>query len=112
MAGAARRWPRAGEAAKVPGDRRQTRDLLYVDDAVDAFVRAGTRGSGLVVNIGTGVQTSLRDLHRLCCGDGSPPPPVAVPPGGPAPARFALSPVRARIHLGWAPWTTLVDGIA
>jgi UDP-glucose 4-epimerase len=101
----------AGEAAKVPGDQRLTRDLLYVDDAVDAFVRAGTRGSGLVVNIGTGVQTGLRDLHRLCSG-GSSPPPVAVPPSGPAPVRFALSPVRARIHLGWAPWTTLVDGIA
>lgn len=101
----------AGEPAKVPGDPRQTRDLLYVDDAVDAFVRAGTRGSGLVVNVGTGVQTGLRELHRLCAGDASPPP-LALPPEAPAPVRFALSPVRARIHLGWAPWTSLADGIA
>ena len=25
--------------------------------------------------------------------------------------RFALSPVRARIHLAWAPWTDLATGI-
>jgi UDP-glucose 4-epimerase len=100
----------AGRAAALPGDLRQTRDLVYVDDAVDAFVRAGERGSGLVLNVGTGVQVSLRELHRCCVGDG------ALPPGtGPAdpgvPPRFSLSPVRARIHLGWAPWTSLADGI-
>jgi UDP-glucose 4-epimerase len=26
--------------------------------------------------------------------------------------RFALSPARARIHLAWAPWTSLADGLA
>ena len=26
--------------------------------------------------------------------------------------RLALSNVRAKIQLGWAPWTTVVDGIA
>ena len=25
--------------------------------------------------------------------------------------RFALSPVRARIHLGWSPWTDLDEGV-
>ena len=100
-----------GGPATVPGDPRQTRDLLFVDDAVDALVRAGTRGSGLVVNVGTGVQTALRDLHRFCAGDGAPPP-LSGPAEVGAPARFALSPVRARIHLGWAPWTSLPDGLA
>ena len=47
------------------GDGRQTRDFVFVDDVVDALVRAGQRGSGLVVNVGTGVQTSLRDLWTL-----------------------------------------------
>ncbi len=97
--------------AALPGDIRQTRDLLYVDDAVDAFVRAGERGSGLVLNVGTGVQTGLRDLYRMCAGDGAPPP-VAGPAEPGVPPRFALSPVRARIHLGWAPWTALADGLA
>jgi UDP-glucose 4-epimerase len=101
---------RAGDRAVVNGDGRQTRDFLFVDDAVDAFVRAATRGGGLVVNIGTGVQTSIRDLHQLLSGGAGPAhrgdaPPDEVP-------RFALSPVRARIHLGWAPWTSLADGVA
>ena len=99
-----------GKPASLPGDPRDTRDLLYIDDAVDAFVRAGTRGSGLVVNVGTGVQTPLRELHRLCSGDLAPPPVVVATPT-PMPPRFALSPVRARIHLGWAPWTSLHDGL-
>jgi UDP-glucose 4-epimerase len=97
-----------GKPAPLPGDLRDTRDLLYIDDAVDAFVRAGGRGSGLVVNVGTGVQTSLRDLHRICAGDQAPPP-VTVATS--QPPRFSLSPVRARIHLGWAPWTSLSDGL-
>jgi len=25
--------------------------------------------------------------------------------------RFAVSPVRARIHLAWSPWTTLGEGL-
>jgi UDP-glucose 4-epimerase len=100
-----------GGAATIAGDLRQTRDLLFVDDAVDALVRAGTRGSGLVVNVGTGIQTGLRELHRLCAGDHAPAPLIGPAEPG-MPVRFALSPVRARIHLGWAPWTTLPEGLA
>ena len=99
-----------GEPARLNGDGRQTRDFLYVDDAVDALVRAGQRGSGLVVNVGTGVQTSLRDLWARIAPDG-----VGAAFGSARPdelGRFALSPIRARIHLGWSPWTSLDDGLA
>jgi UDP-glucose 4-epimerase len=101
---------RAGTRAVVNGDGRQTRDFVFVDDAVDAFVRAATRGSGLVVNIGTGVQTSIRDLHELLSGGAGPAHRGELSAG--EVTRFALSPVRARIHLGWAPWTSLADGVA
>ena len=82
---------------------------MYVDDVVDALVRSGRRGSGLVVNVGTGVQTSLRDLWTLVAPDGR-----AAEFGAARPdelARFAVSPVRARIHLAWSPWTTLAEGL-
>jgi UDP-glucose 4-epimerase len=95
----------------ITGDGRQTRDFLFVDDAVDAVVRAGERGSGLVVNIGTGEQTSLRDLWRSIAGPtGAPPQYRPAPPDDLV--RFALSPVRARIHLAWSPWTSLADGLS
>lgn len=99
-----------GEPFRMAGDGRQTRDFVYVDDVVDALARCGRRGSGLVVNIGTGVQTSVRELwSRVAPGA----PPTASAPGRPDElARFAVSPVRARIHLGWAPWTSLEEGLA
>lgn len=97
-------------APAISGDGRQTRDLLYVDDAVDAIVRAGTRGSGLVVNVGTGEQTTIRDLWLAVSG-GSGPEPEPTPPRPDEVPRFAVSPVRARIHLGWSPWTSLADGL-
>ena len=53
----------AGKPCTVFGDGKQTRDFVYVDDAVDAFVRAADRGSGLLCNIGTGVETSVNELY-------------------------------------------------
>ena len=103
-----------GRAPVLHGDGRQTRDLLYIDDAVDALVRAAGRGSGLVINIGTGEQTSIADLWTRIAGL------VAgaaelEPERGAARLhevqRFAVSPVRARIHLGWSPWTSLEEGL-
>ena len=62
-----------------------------------------------MVNVGTGVQTSLRDLAALVARDAPPPSFVAARPD--ELARFSVSAVRARIHLGWAPWTALADGV-
>ena len=98
-----------GQACTIHGDGRQTRDFVHVDDAVDALVRAATRGTGLIVNVGTGTQTTIRDLQRLVSG-GAEAKRGPVRPG--EVGRFAVSPVRARIHLGWEAWTGLPEGIA
>ncbi|MEI7617240.1 MAG: NAD-dependent epimerase/dehydratase family protein [Actinomycetota bacterium] len=98
----------AGEALVVHGDGRQTRDLIYVDDAVDALLRAGQRGGGLVINVGTGVQTAVRDLASVLQLD-----PVLAHQArrhGDL-TRVCVSPTRARIHLQWSPWTQLADGV-
>src|SRR5271163_1019705 len=50
------------EPVTIYGDGEQTRDYVFVDDVVDAFVRAATRGGGLVLNIGTGRETSINEL--------------------------------------------------
>jgi UDP-glucose 4-epimerase len=99
----------AGEVPVIRGDGRDTRDYVHVDDTVDAMVRAGQRGSGLVINIGTGVQTSLAELWRLISGSSQPAQFDSV--RGSGLPRFAVSTVRARIHLGWSAWTSLTDGI-
>ncbi len=94
----------------IYGTGKQTRDFLYVDDAIDALGRAGTRGGGLLINIGTGKQTSVQDLWKLIGAQS-----VEVPKKSAARptdlTRCCVSPVRAKIHLGWEPWTKLSDGI-
>ena len=105
---------RAAAAAHEPpvirGDGHQTRDFVFVDDVVDAFARAADRGSGLVINVGTGEQTSLRELWKRVAGPGAAPPTYASADPDEL-SRFAVSPVRARIHLSWSPWTALADGL-
>ena len=101
---------RQGTQPVLTGDGRQSRDLVFVDDVVDALVRSGRRGSGLVVNVGTGVPTALRDLWGLIAPDG--PEPIAAPARPDELTRFAVSPVRARIHLAWASWTSLEEGLS
>ncbi|MFN3254960.1 MAG: NAD-dependent epimerase/dehydratase family protein [Ilumatobacter sp.] len=97
-------------APTLDGDGRQTRDFVYIDDVVDALVRAGDRGSGLVINVGTGVQTTIRDLWTALRG-GAGLDPISGPPRIDDLPRFAVSPVRARIHLGWSPWTDVSTGL-
>lgn len=99
-----------GEPVTIHGDGRQMRDFVFIDDTVDAFVRATQRGGGLVVNIGTGTATSIRDLWSALAGpSASPPRHSAARPDDLA--RMTLSPTRARIHLAWAPWTDLESGL-
>src|SRR5512137_930017 len=49
------------------GDGGQTRDYVYVDDVISALVAAATAPNinGLVINVGSGVETSLKALSRL-----------------------------------------------
>jgi UDP-glucose 4-epimerase len=101
----------AGAAPRITGDGRQTRDFVFVDDVVDALVRAGARGSGLVINIGTGEQTSVRDLWSAVAGPGAVEPEYVAARDDEL-HRFALSSVRARIHLSWSAWTALDDGLS
>ena len=103
----------AGERCTIFGDGTQTRDFVFVDDVVDAFVRAIERGGGLLMNIGTGVETSVTELHATMCGVvGAPSTPAyeAARPG--ELMRSALDPGKAGIHLGWKPWTGLDEGMS
>ena len=84
--------------------------VQVVGGDAQAFVRAGEHGSGLVISVGTGEQTSLRDLWSSIAGLAGKQPQFR-PAADDEIARFALSPMRARIHLSWSPWTSLADGL-
>jgi UDP-glucose 4-epimerase len=103
----------AGEACTIYGDGTSTRDYVFVDDVVDAFARSIDGGDGLLLNVGTGVETPLRGLYdAVAVAAGSTAAPVYAPPRPGELQRSALDPGRARIHLGWQPWTSLPDGLA
>ncbi|MCU1355315.1 MAG: Nucleoside-diphosphate-sugar epimerase [Acidimicrobiales bacterium] len=103
----------SGEPCTIFGDGAQTRDYVYVDDVVDAFVRASDKGGGLVLNIGTGVETSVNELYntmaRVAGVDRS--ATMAEARAGEVP-RSSLDASRAEIQLGWKPWTDLPTGTA
>jgi UDP-glucose 4-epimerase len=102
----------AGRQPTVFGDGGQTRDYVFVDDVVDAFVRATEKGGGLLMNIGTGVETSVLQLYEAMArltGYGE--APNRAPERAGELARSSLDPGRAAIHLGWKPWTSLEDGL-
>ena len=101
-----------GDEVTVYGDGEQTRDFVFVDDVVDAFVRAATRGGGLVCNIGTGTETSVNLLLATMAEvAGVEVTPVRKPLRPGELLRSSLDVERASIQLGWRPWTELADGI-
>jgi UDP-glucose 4-epimerase len=103
-----------GEQTRVFGDGMQRRDYVYVQDVVDAYLRAcGGRGSGRRFNIGTGVLTTDLELHSLVAElTGGPDKPAHAPARpGDLPA-MAVDPVPAGDGLGWKPTTSLRDGVS
>jgi UDP-glucose 4-epimerase len=102
----------AGEACVIHGEGTQTRDFVFVDDVVDAFARASTRGGGLLLNVGTATETTINDLYQAMAAQAGVDHPAGLAPAPPGEtARSCLDPGRAAIHLGWKPWTALDEGI-
>jgi UDP-glucose 4-epimerase len=100
------------ERPTIFGDGEQTRDFVYVDDVVDAFWRASEKGGGLLMNIGTGVETSVQQLFDVMAKHtGFKEPARYAPSRAGELRRSALDPGRALIHLGWKPWTSLDEGL-
>ena len=103
----------AGKPTVVYGDGSQTRDYVFVEDVVDGFARAcGPVGDGRRFNLGTGVQTTDRELHTLvAAAAGAPDEPRFEPPRlGDLPA-MAVDPDPTYEALGWRPRYDLPTGL-
>jgi UDP-glucose 4-epimerase len=101
------------ERPVIYGDGSQTRDFVYVDDVVDAFARAVDKGGGLLLNIGTGIETSVQQLYDVMSKLSGFREPAQYAPARPGEVqRSALDPGRAAIHLAWKPFTSLEEGTA
>jgi UDP-glucose 4-epimerase len=100
------------EAPTIFGDGNQTRDYVFVDDVVHALSLAAERGSGQLLNVGTGLETSVNMVYRLLAqitGFGGEPNHGPLPGGDVL--RSALDSQLAGEEIGWRPWTHLEDGL-
>jgi UDP-glucose 4-epimerase len=107
-----------GEEFEIWGDGRQLRDLLYVDDALQAFLLAGSRpeADGEVFNVGVPTPVSLVELADALVaanGGGS----YRVVPFPPERRAIDIGDYYAscdKIHaaLGWQATVPLADGLA
>jgi UDP-glucose 4-epimerase len=103
----------SGRPTKIFGDGTDTRDYVFVDDVVDAFVlAAGDAGGGQRINVGTGVETSTRQLHSaIAAAVGAPDEPEMHPPRLGDLRRSCLDISRAETVLSWTPKVSLHVGI-
>jgi len=102
----------SGKPIRIFGDGSVTRDYLYIDDAVDALMRAGMRTEHGNFNIGTGIGHSLNQVAAViaeCVGRA-----VAIER---LEARSFDVPVsildasRAREAFGWKPRVMFEEGV-
>ncbi len=103
----------AGRPAVIFGDGLQTRDFVYVEDVADATLAALQSGRSGAVNIGTGRETSVRDIvDGLVELTGSAAGIESQPARPGEVRRAALDATRAQRWLGWRAQTLLLDGLA
>jgi UDP-glucose 4-epimerase len=100
-----------GDETVIFGDGLQSRDFVYVGDVVDALL-AAVGHEGDTFNVGTGADTTVAELHRLCAGVAG----VDAEPRFEAARlgdvrRSALDVSHAANGLGWHARVPLEDGL-
>jgi len=107
-----------GEPITVYGEGSQTRDYVYIDDVVDAFLLVAQRreADGEIFFVGSGVETVFLDMVKevlRAVGQGSyvhvPFPPTREKIDI---KRFVVSYEKLQRVTGWEPHTTLAEGVA
>ena len=105
----------AGRSMVVFGDGSQSRDFTYVSDTAAGILLAGEHPDavGETINIGTGVDVTIRDLARLVAIETGRPD-ALVEHDEPRPGdvyRLIADVTRARTLLGFAPKVSMSEGL-
>ncbi len=98
----------------VHGDGRQTRDYVYIDDVVNAMQAAATAANvnKETINVGSGRETSIRELARLSMEiTGGQPEVVYNPRNDRGPSRMCADISLASKKLDYKPLTPLEEGL-
>lgn len=98
----------------IHGDGNQTRDYVYVDDVVDAMTTAAVAPdvNKLTINIGSGTETSVRDLAKMAVEvTGGHPEIVYNPRNEGGISRLCADITLAGEYLNYAPKISLVEGL-
>jgi UDP-glucose 4-epimerase len=101
-----------GGKATIFGDGKQTRDYIYVDDVVQANLRAAESEVGGPINVGLGKEKSVLDIVAILnehAQDGF--RPEHAPERLGEVRHSALDPSRAREELGWEAKVELEEGL-
>ncbi len=104
-----------GKPLQVHGDGEQTRDFVFIDDAVDATLQACclSKAEGQIYNVGTGIETTINALlEKVLSAAGSSSPVETVD-------RLDIDNIRRRVlniekirrEIRWTPRTTLEQGL-
>lgn len=108
----------AGRPVRL-GDTRPTRDFVFVDDTVDAFLRAAALPGieGLTVHTGGGREIAIGDLPAMIAAAAGLPVEVEVDPQRMRPAaseveRLHADASLAKERLGWTPSISVEEGLA
>ncbi len=106
------------EPFTIAGDGKQVRDLLYIDDAVECYLRAarlGAKARGEAFNIGGGIENScsllelfqiLEEMLQVRLE------PTRLPWRTSDQKFFVADGAKAGAHFGWKPTTARREGIA
>lgn len=107
----------AGRPLRLVGSGGARRDFVFVQDVVDALIRAGRHPAAVelppILNVGGGTPVSLRTLLDIIVGISATTPRVErLPPRSTDRPAMWLDITLARAAIGWAPTVPLEEGIA
>jgi UDP-glucose 4-epimerase len=98
----------------IHGDGKQSRDYVYVDDAVEAMVNSAIapKANHLIINVGSGVETTVNEVVKMVLELTGQSPEVihnAQHEGGPS--RMCADINLAKTKLGYKPKKSLREGL-